>query len=102
MREEDKALLDNWVENKLAVADAGDGAWGWSKKGLAIDPIVRMYLSQLLYKKIELELYQVDTLDKAGFNNEGYFYETRHKSYYEYTDGCPAKMKDISKTLEED
>jgi hypothetical protein len=42
--------LRQWVKFGYATADAGDGAWAWTKRGEEIIPAhVRTLLSDLLY-----------------------------------------------------
>jgi len=65
---EENKLLQHWVDEGLAVADAGDGAW-WTKLGLtSISNINRMCLSGLLYGK-SVPHHALNELEKDGFNS---------------------------------
>ena len=71
---EENKLLQHWVDEGLAVADAGDGAW-WTKLGLtSISNINRMYLSGLLYGK-SVPHHALNELDKGGFISEGFLFQ---------------------------
>ena len=73
--EENKLLLQHWVDEGLAVADAGDGAWWWTKLGLtSISNINRMRLSGLLYGK-SVPHHALNELDKGGFISEGFLFQ---------------------------
>jgi hypothetical protein len=67
-----KALLQNWVQHGLALADLGDGAWGWTEAGKAkASPMIRYLLSQLL-EGSKIPNFLFPDLQKSGFDENGF------------------------------
>lgn len=66
-------LLQDWINEGYAIADIGDGAWGWTDIGKKYtSPLVRRYLSWLLYGDGNVTNYGIDQLYAEGFNAEGF------------------------------
>lgn len=67
-----KKLLQNWVNEGLAVTDLGDGAWGWTELGKKMLPgMTRDLLSDLLYNKT-IPSYMKKDITDYGFDKEGF------------------------------
>ena len=75
-KEKNQKLFSAWVDKGLAVADAGDGAWWWTAKAVAMPRYdeARYYLSALLYKDVRRDLFgfEVELLKEAGFDKKGF------------------------------
>lgn len=70
-----KKLLQNWVDNGLAVKDLGDGAWGWTELGKTTSKVTRMYLSNMLFGDNNIPNYLIRQLSDEGFSTDGYVLE---------------------------
>lgn len=77
---EQDSLLKNWIENQVAVADIGDGEWGWHPK-FAISTennYLRFLLSELMYPNrngmgaYKMARFEEKMLRDNGFDLKGY------------------------------
>lgn len=67
-----KDLLNHWIQNDLAVANMGDGAWGWKEKAhLQYHELTLELLSGILYGNFPPK-YMIKTLNEEGFDKFGY------------------------------
>ena len=72
MKDRNNKLLENWISNKYAVRDLGDGDWGWSKLGNnTIPDIIRTFLVGILWGH-KIPSYMIPDIKEAGFDEEGF------------------------------
>lgn len=76
-----KELLQNWIDHGYAVADAGDGEWGWTEMAKAAfynEPLMKVLLSGILYSEPHWVAHAKKCeaiMNKYGFSIDGFVLE---------------------------
>jgi len=66
-------LLAHWIKLGYAVADIGDGGWGWTPLGKkVIPPLQRIILSNILFGQNQSK-HDAHYLEKFDIDKDGYF-----------------------------